>query len=78
MTQLFFTLFLASRAGRGDGAAVNRHQPNDTMKTITATGTTRTCKLANGTTGIECLVTYSDGTKEIRQFESYTDLAAAR
>jgi hypothetical protein len=48
------------------------------MKTITATGTTRTCKLANGTTGIECLVTYSDGTKEIRQFESYTDLAAAR
>jgi len=47
------------------------------MKTIIATGTTRTCKLANGTAGIECLVTYSDGSKEVRQFESYADLAAA-
>jgi hypothetical protein len=33
MTQIKFTLFLASRGGRGDCAAVNRHQPNDTMKT---------------------------------------------
>ncbi len=32
MTQLFLTLFLASRAGRVDCAAVNRHQPNDTMQ----------------------------------------------
>jgi hypothetical protein len=31
MTQINFTLFLVSRAGREDGAAVNRHQPNDIM-----------------------------------------------
>jgi hypothetical protein len=31
MTQIKLTLFLASRGGRGDCAAVNRHQPNDTM-----------------------------------------------
>jgi hypothetical protein len=31
MTQIKLTLFLASRASREDGAAVNRHQPNDTM-----------------------------------------------
>jgi hypothetical protein len=33
MTELNLTLFLANRAGRVDGAAVNRRQPNDTMKT---------------------------------------------
>jgi hypothetical protein len=32
MTQLFLTLFLARSAARMDGAAVNRHQPNDTME----------------------------------------------
>jgi hypothetical protein len=31
MTELFLTLFLASRAGQEDGAAVNRRQPNDIM-----------------------------------------------
>jgi hypothetical protein len=31
MTEINLTLFLANRAGREDGADVNRHQPNDTM-----------------------------------------------
>jgi hypothetical protein len=31
MTQIKFTLFLVKRGGREDCAAVNRHQPNDTM-----------------------------------------------
>jgi hypothetical protein len=39
MTQIKLTLFLVKRAGRMDCAAVNRHQPNDTMKTTKTTKT---------------------------------------
>jgi len=48
------------------------------MKTIIATGTTRTCKLNNGIAGIECTVKYSDGTSELRQFADYAEIAASR
>jgi hypothetical protein len=42
MTEINFTLFLVKRAGREDCAAVNRHQPNDTM---TATQVTYSAKI---------------------------------
>jgi hypothetical protein len=54
MTQLFLTVFLASRGGREDGAAVNRHQPNDTM-TTTAKRTPDTAYLAAYNAAIQAL-----------------------
>jgi predicted amidohydrolase YtcJ len=66
MTQIKLTLFLARFAGRGDGAAVNRHQPNDTMKTtirrnskaireiLSAGYTAKAYSLDNGFSGESC------------------------
>ena len=61
MTQIKLTLFLARFAGRGDGAAVNRHQPNDTMKTAKTAAETVTVQIAS--------VMDDCGTNEIRTVE---------
>jgi hypothetical protein len=72
MTQLFLTLFLVKRAGRGDCAAVNRHQPNDTMTTIRRNSkaireillagyTAKAYSLDNGFSGESCALEWVRG-----------------
>jgi hypothetical protein len=73
MTQLFFTVFLARTKRREDCAAVNRHQPNDTMKTtirrnskaireiLSAGYTAKAYSLDNGFSGEPCALEWVRG-----------------